>query len=83
MSESLSGSLAAAIAIEGQIRPRRDRIVPRKFRRVAKFLWRKPAAEIAFIAKVNVRTAKRILRGEAEIPAVVMLAACREMLQPE
>lgn len=60
----------------------RDRIVPRKFAAVAKVLWRKPAAAIADIAKVNIRTAKRILRGEAAVPAEVIIAANAEMLRP-
>lgn len=75
------------IEFEGQLSTTRDKSVPkiirRKFAAVAKVLWRKPADEIAFHAKVNVRTAKRILRGEADVPLVVMLAAIHEMVREQ
>ena len=71
----------AAIPIGGHVRHPRDKIVPRKFGAVAKVLWRKPAAEIAFIAGVNIRTAKRILRGESDIPVEVLIAANAEMVR--
>jgi hypothetical protein len=61
----------------------RDRTVPRKFGVVAKVLWRKPAAHIAAIAKCSERNAKRILRGDADVPAEVLLAAISEMLRPQ
>lgn len=91
MSKMFTGSLSGEpIEFGGQSspgHPRRAKSVPdivqRKFGAVAKVLWRKPAAEIAYIANVNVRTAKRILRGESDIPLIVMLAAIHEMVREQ
>lgn len=77
-----SNCAPAAAKIGGHSRPRRDKIVPRKFGVVAKMLWPKPAAHIASIAGCDERTGKRILRGESDVPACVLLAACAEMLKP-
>jgi hypothetical protein len=84
------GSFEPATAIEGPRGPQGTawspdgrRIVRRKFGAVAKLLWRKPAAEIAFLGKVKLRTAKRILRGEADVPALVAAAALTEMLREQ
>lgn len=76
--------LAPSTEIGGQVRPQRDKIVPRKFGPVAKYLWRgkKPAAVIASIVGKDVRTGKRILRGEADVPVEVLLAVCAELLKP-
>jgi hypothetical protein len=82
MRKVLAPGLVPASEIEGQPRPSRDKIVPRKFGKVAKVIWTKPAAVIADIANCDIRTGKRILRGEAPIPACVLLAACEEMLKP-
>jgi hypothetical protein len=59
----------------------RSKLAHRKFGAVAKLLWFKPAAAIAAIDDCNIRTAKRVLRGEAEVSTAVMLAACAEMLR--
>lgn len=68
----------------GQICHSRDKIVPRKFGGVAKHLWPvKTAAELAFIAKTDERTAKRWLRGENEPPLSVVLAVIHEMLREQ
>lgn len=79
----ISESPVAFVAsrMRGQRCPSRDKIVPRKFGAVAKVLWTKPAAHIASIAGVDERTGKRILRGESDVPACVILAACAEMLR--
>lgn len=79
--ESLLRAIRNANEMRGQLRPSRDKIVPRKFGAVAKILWTKPAEHIAAIAGVDVRTGKRILRGESDVPASVVLAACAEMLR--
>ena len=69
---------------EGQEFPDRDKIVPRKFSAVAKVLWpQKTAAELAYIAKTDQRTAKRWLRGESEPPLSVVLAVIHEMLREQ
>ena len=69
---------------EGQENPSRDKIVPRKFGGVAKYLWPvKTAAELAYIAKTDERTAKRWLRGEYEPPLSVVLAVIHEMLREQ
>jgi hypothetical protein len=39
-----------------------------KFSKCAKIIWDKPAAAIAAIANCDIRTAQRMLAGEAEIP---------------
>lgn len=68
----------------GQEFPDRGKIVPRKFSAVAKVLWpQKTAAELAFIAKTDERTAKRWLRGEHEPPLSVILAIIHEMLREQ
>jgi hypothetical protein len=58
------------------------KIVRRKFGEVAKILWDKPDVAIATIAKCDPRTGRRILRGELDVPACVLLAADEEMLRP-
>jgi hypothetical protein len=63
-------------------RTRRAKFGPRKFGAVAKVLWRKPAAAVASIEKCSPTTAKRILRGDAEVSINLMLAAVAEMLRP-
>lgn len=69
---------------QGQEFPDRDKIVPRKFQAVAKVLWpQKTAAELAYIAKTDERTAKRWLRGESEPPLSVVLAVIHEMLREQ
>lgn len=54
-----------------------------KFAKVADNLWAKPIPTIAAIAKCDVRTAQRMLAGQAEIPWCVLRAAIDEMLKPE
>lgn len=69
---------------KGQEFPDKDKIVPRKFSAVAKVLWpQKTAAELAYIAKTDERTAKRWLRGEHEPPLSVVLAVIHEMLREQ
>lgn len=68
----------------GQQSPRGDKIVPRKFGGVAKYLWPvKTAASLAAIAKCDERTAKRWLSGEYEPPLSVILAVIAEMLREQ
>lgn len=68
----------------GQEFPDKGKIVPRKFSAVARVLWPvKTAAELAFIAKTDERTAKRWLRGEHEPPLSVVLAIIHEMLREQ
>lgn len=56
----------------------------RKFADVAKVLWpKKPAAHLAGIAGVNMRTAERWLSGECEPPAVVIAATICEMVREQ
>jgi hypothetical protein len=75
---------ARARKSEGQENPLKDKIVPRKFSAVAKVLWpQKTAAELAYIAKTDERTAKRWLRGEHEPPLSVVLAVIHEMLREQ
>ncbi len=74
----------ASIPIGRHRRHRGDRIVPRKFRRVAKALWpENTAAHIAPIGGADERTGKRRLRGEHEPPNAVIAAVIVEMLQPD
>lgn len=54
-----------------------------KFAKVANGLWSKPIPTIASIANCDVRTAQRMLAGQAEIPWCVLRAAVDEMLKPE
>ena len=69
---------------EGRECPERDKFVPRRFSAVAKVLWpRKTAAQLAYIAKTNERTAKRWLSGEYEPPLSVVLAVIHEMLREQ
>lgn len=68
----------------GQSCPRGDKIVPRKFGGVAKYLWPvKTAAQLAAIGKTDERTAKRWLRGEHEPPLSIILAVIVEMLREQ
>jgi hypothetical protein len=53
-----------------------------KFAKCAEGLWRKPIPTIAAIANCDVRTAQRMLAGQAEIPWCVLRAAIDEMLKP-
>lgn len=55
---------------------------PLKFKAVAPKLWKKPLAAIADIEKCSPSTAKRILRGDAELTGRLLLAAALEMLKP-
>lgn len=77
-----NGARALSTANGGHARPRSDKNVPRKFGLVAKLLWRKPAAVIASIEGCDERTGKRILAGQSEVTARLLLAACEEMLKP-
>ena len=70
--------------IERQLRQGTDKIVSRKFGRVAKFLWPvKTAAHIASIAKTNERTAARWLSGEFQPPVCIVLAVMHEIFEDE
>lgn len=61
--------------IGGQFLPGRDKIVRSVFGDVARVIWpQKTAAELAAIARVEERTAKRWLSGEFEPPGVVLAA---------
>jgi len=72
--------VAEARLIERQIRQGADKIVSRKFGRVAKFLWPlKTAAHLASVARVNERTAARWLSGEFEPPYCVVEATMHEI----
>ena len=82
MYESESSSVRSSAKISGHSRPSADKFVRRKFQPVAKLLWPKPDAAIATIAKCDPRTARRILRGEQDIPLDVALAAIAEMRKP-
>ena len=82
MSESKAINESSSTKIGGHSRSAADRIVRRKFGQVAKVLWDKPDATIATIAKVDPRTGRRIMRGEGDVPACVVLAALQEMLRP-
>lgn len=75
-------SLVPPSGIERQIRQGDDKFVVRKFPTVAKAIWVKPAAVIASIENCDIRTAQRILRGEGEISARLLLAVCIEMVKP-
>lgn len=70
--------------IDGQFRPGTDKIVSRKFGKVAKLLWPvKTAAHIAAIAKTNERTAARWLSGEFDPPLTVVVATMKEIFVSE
>ena len=70
--------------IGGQFRQGTDKIVSRKFGRVAKVIWpHKTAAHIAAIAKTNERTAARWLSGEFDPPLVVVVATMKEIFLTE
>jgi hypothetical protein len=70
--------------IEGQLASGGDTIVTRKFGPVAKLLWPcKAAAQIAAIAGVEERTAKRWLAGEFEPPICVVLAVMDEIFRKQ
>ena len=67
-------------AIQGHLAAGHDTIVTRKFGAVARVLWPfKTAANIAAIAGVEERTAKRWLSGEFEPPAIVIAAIIVEI----
>lgn len=84
MRESLPVLAYVATKTGGHVRPRRDRIVPRKFGKVAKLLWpQNTAAHIAAIGQVDIRTGKRWMRGEGEPAAAVLLACIEEMLREQ
>ncbi len=79
----LSDALRSAIPRNrGSNLARRAKSGPRKFGAVAKLLWRKPAAAVACIENCSLTTAKRILRGDADVSINLMLAAVAEMLRP-
>jgi hypothetical protein len=62
------------------VSPPPDKIVGRKFGRIAKVLWPSATAPtIAAIASCSVRTAERYLAGEFEPPAILIAAAIVEM----
>ena len=66
--------------IAGQIQAGGDVIVTRKFGAVARVLWPfKTAANLAVIAGVEERTAKRWLSGEFEPPGIVIAAVIVEI----
>ncbi len=76
-------AVSGASSKQGRFRPIRDKIVPRKFGRVAKVLWpENTAAHIAAIGHTDERTGKRWLRGEHEPPTCVIIACVQEMLRP-
>lgn len=81
MPQASPASSIISTEIGGRSRPREDRIVRRKFGAVAKLLWDKPDAAIASIAGCDPRTGRRILRGEVDVPAEVVIAANIEMLR--
>lgn len=71
---------AEAREIDRQTRRDTDKIVGRKFGRVAKLLWPgKTAAHLAAIAGRTERTAERWLSGEFEPPAIVIAAVIVEL----
>lgn len=73
----------AATQIDGQSCRDATRMSRRpKFAKVADRLWSKPIPTIAAIANCDVRTAQRMLAGQAEIPWCVLRAAIDEMLKP-
>ena len=73
-----------ATEIQGHFRQGTDKIVSRKFGRVAKVLWPvKTAACLAVIANTNERTAARWLAGEFEPPAIVIAAIIVEITKRE
>lgn len=80
MHGSLPGGRTKDHPIQPTLPSPADKIVGRKFGRVAKILWpAATAATIAAMAKCSVRTAERWLSGEFEPPAIVIAAAIHEM----
>lgn len=67
----------------GRSRPREDKIVRRLFGKVCKVLWHKPDAELATIGRVDTRTARRWMRGEADPPWYVVRAVVDRMFEPQ
>jgi hypothetical protein len=66
--------------IGGQFRQSTDKIVTRKFGKVAKVIWpHKTAACLAAIAGKDERTAARWLAGEFEPPAIIIAAIIVEI----
>jgi hypothetical protein len=77
-------AVGQAAEIDRHLRRGTDKIVGRKFGRVAKVLWPdSTAATLAAIAgkKTAVRTAERWLAGEHEPPGIVLAAAIVEMIR--
>lgn len=75
--------LVPATKSGGRSSPAADKFVRRKFGKVCKVLWPdKPDVEIAIIAEVEPRTARRWLRGEADPPWCVVRAAIDKMFDP-
>lgn len=67
----------------GKNAPRR-KSVDRKFAAVAKVLWpNNTAAHIAATARKEISFGKRLLRGQGEIPASVVIACVTEMLRQQ
>jgi hypothetical protein len=67
-----------------QPRVETDKIVSRKFGKVAKLLWPfKTAAHLAALAGADERTAWRWLAGEYEPPAIVIAAVIVEITKRE
>lgn len=82
-SESVSGSGKGTIGKRGRVRPARDKIVPRKFGKVAKVLWpENTAANLASLGDADERTGKRWMRGECDPPIAVVIACVVEMFRP-
>ena len=82
MHGTFGSSESVAREIQGQFRPGRDKIVPRrKFGIVARALWPdKTAFHVAAIAGCEERQAKRYLSGEYEIPYTIIRAVIDAML---
>lgn len=80
MGESFGSSEFVAREIGGQFLPGRDKIVRCVFGDVARAIWPfKTAAELAAIANVEERTAKRWLTGEFEPPGIIIAAVLVEI----
>lgn len=82
MRAAFGNPIQVAIENDRQVRRGTDKIVGRKFGRVAKILWPEAtAATVATIGGASVRTAERWMAGEFEPPGVVLAAAILEMIR--
>jgi hypothetical protein len=73
-----------AIKSDRQFCPSTDKIVTRKFGKVAKVLWPdNTAAFVASIEKVSVRHAERLLAGEFEVSSRTIIAVIAEITEPQ